>query len=189
MTKVYVVGVAGKKMSGKSTFVDDYIKSHPEQSVFVHAFADPLKEACSTLFQFSYDQLTDPVLKETVDHRWDKSPRNLMQWLGTDIMRDQFRSDFWIYHWLLWFKSQKWTEGSIIFIPDVRFQNEINFIHNTLHGMVIYINRLFDYPNSVNMDKDTHSSENEQLNGIDIKFNNSCLDILDKFASNFNIIK
>lgn len=186
MTKVHIIGISGKKMSGKSTFVDFYKETHLTQRVHTRAFADSLKEACSKLFHFNYSQLNDPVLKEVIDPRWDTSPRKLLQWLGTDIMRDQFRLDFWIYNWLIWFKSQDWKDGDVVFIPDVRFQNEIDFIHDTMGGTVIHINRVHgSEKNTV----DHHSSENEKLNNIDIRFDSLSLDALHEFAINFDINK
>ncbi len=94
-------------------------------------------------------------------------------------MRQQFRNDFWIYNWLLWYKSHNWNENDIIFIPDVRFQNEIDFIHNTFNGKVILIKRL-NY--TIN---DTHQSENNQLDRIDIEIENDTLDNLELIAKSF----
>ncbi len=176
---VHIFGIAGKKLSGKSTFVDAYVNSHQHQSIYVHAFADPLKDACKSLFLLHDEQMIDQKQKEAIDTRWNVSPRQLMQWLGTYIMRQQFRNDFWIYNWLLWYKSHNWNENDIIFIPDVRFQNEIDFIHNTFNGKVILIKRL-NY--TIN---DTHQSENNQLDRIDIEIENDTLDNLELIAKSF----
>lgn len=178
---VYIVGIAGKKLSGKSTFVEFYIHSHKHQSIYVRAFADPLKEACKSLFIFDNEQLVDQTQKEAIDNRWKLSPRQIMQWLGTDVMRQQFRSDFWIYNWLLWYKTKKWEDDDIIFIPDVRFQNEIDFIHNTLNGKIILINRI---GHTIN---DEHLSENNKLDKIDIEIENTTLDKLKSYATNYVI--
>lgn len=180
---VKIIGIAGKRMVGKTTFAELYLESHINinQHIYMRAFADPLKETCKILFNLSNDQLNNQLYKEIEDERWNKTPRKIMQWLGTDIMRKQFREDFWIYNWLVWYNSKKWNNDDIILIPDVRFQNEIEFIHNILNGKIILIKR------SINMTNiDEHLSEKCELHDYDLEFdNNSSLDYLRKFASDF----
>ncbi len=184
---VHIIGIAGKKTSGKTTFVDLYTKTHTTQQVYTHAFADPLKEACKILFLLSDEQLTNTIQKESIDKRWNLTPLQMMQWIGTDIMRKTFKCDsfpnqcFWIYHWLLWFKSYEWNADDIIFIPDVRFQNEVDFIHNTLHGIVVLIKR------EQYCESDNHESESVQLNNIDTEINNTDLNNFESIASNFKL--
>ena len=79
-----IVGLIGKKGHGKDTFAD-YLVQHYD---FVKlSFAEPLKKVCKELFLLTDEQLYDPMEKEKVDERWGKSPRQLMQIIGTDILR------------------------------------------------------------------------------------------------------
>jgi hypothetical protein len=58
--------------------------------------ADPLREASKSMFLISDASLTDRVKKEQVDSRWNLSPREMMQKLGTDCMREHFGNQHWV---------------------------------------------------------------------------------------------
>lgn len=60
------------------------------------AFADPLKEVCATLYNLHLDVFSDPELKEKVLESWGKSPRQLVQFTGTDLVRKHLGDDFWV---------------------------------------------------------------------------------------------
>jgi len=155
-----LIGLVGKKGSGKDTFAN-VLK---QKSGFItYAYATPLKEACQKLFLLSDEQLHDQTLKETVDKRWDLSPRQIFQIIGTDFIRTHIDSDFWIKHFTLWYKGKS-TQN--IIVTDCRFQNEIDTIKE-LGGMIFKIER----NTSV---EDNHISENgiDNLTNIDIVIKN-----------------
>ena len=101
------------------------------------AFAGPLKQACGILFGFSYDQLHHPIVKEQQDQRWGKSPREILQWLGTDILRTHINRDFFIMHMEHRIKQSK---ADYVVVSDVRFPNEAQFI-KSMGGKVVKILR------------------------------------------------
>ncbi len=115
------------------------------------SFAGPLKLACQGLFCFSYRQLYDTKEKEVVDPRWDASPRDVFQWMGTDVLRARWRDIF--------LKSMQYrideaaAEADIIVITDVRFDNEAQLIRDQ-GGMIIYIKR-----NTTTTTSTDHASE------------------------------
>lgn len=139
-----LIGLVGNKSAGKDTFAD-YCCS--KTKCIKYAFAAPLKKACQTLFLLTDQQLYDPVEKEQIDPRWQMSPRQMFQFIGTDVMREQIHSDFWLQHFLHWYESHK--EEHII-VSDVRFQNEIDLLKQC-GGIIIKINR--------NKTSDNHISE------------------------------
>ena len=90
---VKIVGFTGKAGAGKDTAADYLVGNHGYEK---HAFAGPLKRAVSVLFGIDLLTLNDPVMKEVPDRVWRKTPRYLLQWLGTDALRKDITDDFFI---------------------------------------------------------------------------------------------
>jgi hypothetical protein len=135
MTQLF--GILGNKRHGKDTISDYLCKNYGFQK---DAFAKPLKDVCQILFGFSNEQLYGN-LKETTDPFWKISPRQSMQFIGTDLIRNQFHQlipeigdNFWLKSLESRIKSQKTV------VSDVRYQNEVDCIHK-LGGKVIKVVR------------------------------------------------
>ena len=128
-----LIGLSGKAGSGKDTVADYLVEKHGFVKL---AFAAPLKQGMKHLFGFSEEQLNDPTLKETVDEKWNKTPRQLMQWLGTDILRANIRQDFFI----LQVQDAIKKIGGNIVICDARFKDECDMIWD-MGGQMIRISR------------------------------------------------
>lgn len=124
-----LVGVMGLARSGKTT-VSDYLQ---EKYGFKRvSFADELKEKIIRAlvknpppefvwsFRFQKDLPTEEDWRRMIYH--DRTPftRWLMQFVGTDLFRDEEDEDYWIKEWL---KVYYKTPGNIV-VPDVRFPNE-----------------------------------------------------------------
>ncbi len=117
-----IIGLCGRAGSGKDTAAQALISEG-----FVRiAFADPLKEAARAIFGLTRKQ-TDGDLKEVVDKFWGKSPRRIMQLLGTEAVRGCIDDDVWI----------KAARRRVIRLPsrrvvitDVRFPNEADAIRS-----------------------------------------------------------
>ena len=126
-----IIGFGYKAQSGKDTAANYLVKNHQFTRV---AFADTLKESCRAVFNFSTDQLYGS-LKQTIDPFWQKTPREYLQLIG-----DGFRK---FIDPLIWIKAierkVQLIEGNIV-IPDIRYINEINFIHS-IKGLAIKIKR------------------------------------------------
>ena len=83
-----------------------------------------IKRSFKTLFLFTDEQLHGP-LKNTVDPRWGKSPRELMQTIATDVLRDTVSKTFFIQH--LDYRLQTMA-SDVVLVADVRFANEQAFL-------------------------------------------------------------
>jgi len=144
--KQVIIGVCGHKQHGKDTIANYFTlyRSHYIQL----AFADPLKDAIKVLFDVSDEQLYNPKEKEVVDPRWNVTPRQMMQKLGTFI-RNDFSEDFFVNH-----LAMRCFGISRICVSDVRRQNEANFIKER-GGIIIKVFR----PGME--DSDTHESETD----------------------------
>lgn len=157
-----LIGFSGKKGSGKSYFADYLVNN----KLFIKlSFASPLKEITKILFNLSDEDVKDPIKKELINPKFNASPRELMQWLGTDIMREEFNKKF-DYSGSIWIDSVKDKVKTLldnnkdVVIDDVRFQNEVDMIHS-LGGIVINLRN--DLDNTLNNSTSTHSSENQKL--------------------------
>lgn len=157
-----LIGFSGKKGSGKSYFADYLVNN----KLFIKlSFASPLKEITKILFNLSDEDVKDPIKKELINPKFNASPRELMQWLGTDIMREEFNKKF-NYSGSIWIDSVKDKVKTLldnnkdVVIDDVRFQNEVDMIHS-LGGIVINLHN--DLDNTLTDSTSTHSSENQKL--------------------------
>ena len=137
-------GILGRKGAGKDTVADYMIQKYNFQKT---AFAQPLKDACRVLFNFNEEQLFGN-LKETIDPNWGTSPRTVLQWLGTDVIRNNVREiipeigdNFWVNLMSIKYKQMvSCNDCCNVVVSDVRFKNEVEEIHK-LGGMVIKIIR------------------------------------------------
>lgn len=154
-----LIGITGLKRSGKDTCGLFLIEKH---NYVKYSFAGALKNACSEIFMFDYEQ-TEGSKKEEFDDRWNINPRKVFQRFGTEIFReslDKFfpemkhlKNNFWIYRFRIWYKQQIKNNPDIkIVITDVRFSNEADIIKE-LGGIIIKVTR----KNLKN--NDNHSSE------------------------------
>lgn len=177
---VKILGLSGIAGAGKDTAALTIKES--KKNVDIYAFAGPLKEACRILFNFSNEQLYDTVVKEEYDERWKRSPREIFQWLGTDVLRNHVNQDFFIMNMQQRIDSSK---ADYIVITDVRFDNEAEYV-KSLGGKVIKIERNMD-ESSENNGKTTKHSQHITEKGIsthliDAVVKNNCS--IDEFKNN-----
>lgn len=167
-----VIGLTGKKGSGKSTVAEYLVKQY---DFIEYSIARPLKEIARILCGFSNKQLYGALQdKETVDEKLGISPREFLQVFGTEICRDSLKRHFpslkinktiWV-HLLDEFLSK--NRGKNIVISDVRFLDEAKEIekHN---GIILKITR----PSL--SETDNHASENQSFNVYKTIENNSSI--------------
>ena len=131
MTKL--IGIAGPARAGKDT-VAQYVCTN---LLYRHYwFAKPLKEAARHMFGLSNRQLYGD-LKEVKDKRWKKSPRKILQTLGTEVARDMFHKNIWILR-----AEQEFIncDRRGMVISDVRYENEAKWIRK-MGGVIVHVRR------------------------------------------------
>jgi hypothetical protein len=112
-----IIGLLGAAGSGKS-LVADHLKN--KYGATVRALADPLKEIVGRAFSLTDAQLYGTQAdKETVDTRYNVSPRWLFQRIGTEGIRYAFGPDIWVETLL-----KRAVLDDITAVADVRFINE-----------------------------------------------------------------
>lgn len=167
-----IIGLLGKKGVGKDTCADYIVKKYQYNK---YSFAQPLKEICRILFGFTDEQLYG-IEKEKLDEKWNITPRLALQFVGTELFRNQLNKiipNMDENIWINIFESN--YKNNNIVIADCRFQNEVDKIKK-MNGIVIKIIR--DTGNT-----DSHISEDiDKINNFDyIIDNNSGTDILDLY--------
>lgn len=141
-----IIGICGKKESGKDTCADYLVKTYGFYKI---SYGDSLKEALRCIFNFTDEQLYGNK-KEIIDKYWNYAPREIMQFFGTELCRESFARRFPEIGDKVWIMSlqrnlQKVLESGItkIIVPDIRYQNECDFIkHN--NGKIIKVIRDFN---------------------------------------------
>lgn len=152
-----IIGIAGKKGSGKDTFGDYLCKNF---GYIRYAFGDPVKEVCRILFGFNDQQLYGDKKEELTD--WGITPRRAFQVIGTEFGRKQLHKmmpevnvqdgELWIE---IFRRSCSATEN--IVLTDVRFENEAQAIRDK-GGVIIMMDSAY-------AKEDEHESEK-----IDVRY-------------------
>lgn len=124
------IGIVGKKQHGKSTIA----AALAERGYTVDALAAPIKEACRDWFWLTDDQV-DGSLKEVLDSDWERTPRQIMQLLGTEVART-IHPDVWARNAV----RRHHIRGGRTVISDVRFLNEAEILRAN-GAVLIYVVR------------------------------------------------
>uniref|UniRef100_A0A6C0JX24 Deoxynucleoside monophosphate kinase n=1 Tax=viral metagenome TaxID=1070528 RepID=A0A6C0JX24_9ZZZZ len=138
-----LIGLVGFAGSGKNT-VANILKE--EYNFQQSSFATKLKDIVAILFNWPRDLLEgiteeSRIFRETKDEYWsnilerDVTPRFVLQYIGTNIFRVHFHSDFWIHSL---FSELDLTKNNVI--SDVRFRNEILAIKD-YGGIILRVKR------------------------------------------------
>lgn len=98
------------------------------------SFAEPLRRMIKALGLWQED-IPYEEFKKTYFDDWGMTGREMLQVLGTDVMRNNFHQDVWLL-----LAKQELLKHEMVCISDVRFENEAQLIKD-LGGFVIRINR------------------------------------------------
>jgi len=155
-----IIAICGYKRSGKDT-IANYLCKHGYKNVKI---ADQLKTMVKQLFNFTQDQL-ELDEKENIDSRWEISPRQVMQFFGTEIMQYEIQKllpnigrTFWIKSFIEKYLVSNNDEKYVI--SDMRFLHEYEELKK-YNVFVIMVQR--DVDDNSNKEHETHSSEKEYL--------------------------
>ena len=109
------------------------------------SYAGPLKKACQIIFDLSDDQLTDREKKEVVDTRWDLSPRQMFQKVGTELFRDQIDKDIWVKSMCSRIETHlKKDSKRHVVVTDARFANEVSILKKRYGAKCLKVSRAYN---------------------------------------------
>ena len=173
-----LIGLIGKKQTGKDTVADHLVRKYGYQR---YSLADPMKVACRNIFLMSDEQLWGDQ-KEEVDLRYNTTPRKILQVIGTELFQYDIYNhipemkggvpprELWINRFKLWYNRLIDPNCKVIqrhafdvVVSDVRFPHEAKVIKE-LGGMLVKVLRPSE--NSV---IDGHASEQE-MDGIEFDY-------------------
>lgn len=159
-----VIGLCGRRRAGKDTVANILEELHGYENVKI---SQDLKDALKVIFGFSGEQI-ECGLKDQIDDRWGISPRQAMQFIGTEVMQYSINDllpnvgrKFWIKGCIN--KHIIPFETKLVVLSDVRFLHEYDELKKHFAGdfMVIRIDRGLADANAL---VDEHVSEKEFLN-------------------------
>jgi hypothetical protein len=140
-----IIGICGLIGAGKDTAADYLVGFHGFRR---DSFASTLKDAVSAVFGWDRELLEGRTpearaWREQVDPWWAKrlgmptlTPRWILQYWGTDVIREHFHDDIWIA--ALESRLARRTDHTVI--SDVRFPNEVRAI-KAQGGKIVWIQR------------------------------------------------
>lgn len=155
-----LIGLVGLIGSGKDTVADFLVKNHQFKR---DSFAKSLKDAVSAIFGWDRallegDTAESRMWRERIDAYWSGklgravTPRYILQFWGTEIMRGHFHDNIWIDSF-----ATRYNGGNIV-ISDTRFINEINTIKR-LQGKVVLVRRAAIPTRTEMQERQIHQSE------------------------------
>ena len=140
-----IIGFVGLIGSGKDTAADYLVGFHGFRR---DSFANTLKDAVSAVFGWDRELIEGRTpearaWREQVDEWWSTrlniphlTPRWILQYWGTDVLRNNFHDDIWIA--ALESRLAKRSDHTVI--SDVRFPNEVKAIR-AQGGKIVWIQR------------------------------------------------
>lgn len=122
-----IIGIAGLARAGKDTAAD-YLLKHLDGYAKA-SFADPIKDMLRVGLGLTEAQLYGDE-KDKVDTRYGRTPRHMMQTLGTEWGRNSIHPDTWI-------RALDSRVDAPPMIPDVRFRSEADYVRE--RGVLIHV--------------------------------------------------
>lgn len=133
-----IVAICGRRRTGKDTLANALVRL----GGFVHVkFADPLKAGARAIFGFTEAQVEHDS-KDHVDPAWGVTPRQALQWLGTEVMQFHIREllphqgrDFWARQLVRRIQS---VDGAVV-VSDVRFLHEFQALKDAFGERLLVV--------------------------------------------------
>lgn len=164
MTKLIVI--CGEKRNGKDTTADYICKNYGYTKL---ELAYPLKKICKIAFDLDEEQLYGNS-KEIIDERYGVKPREIMQFVGTDLFRNNLKQLIPNAE-LIWIQNiiriiEKNPNKKYV-ITDARFQNDID-VFKKYGAICIKVSR----KDMLNMDNHESEKNIKDIKGIDYYLQN-----------------
>lgn len=130
----FVIGISGKKRSGKDTVAnmltecfdrDNTALANP-QSVTRYSMAQKLKDVLM-IMGYTFEQLNGNEKESSCQHSSGLTPRQAMQNVGMFFRQ---HGNYWLNCFVDKLRDINDTSNSVVIVSDIRFEDEANFIKN-----------------------------------------------------------
>lgn len=123
------------------------------------AFADPIKDIADHLLGIS-KEISYGTQQDKLDYMvYGKSARHWLQWIGTEMAREQIHADIWVHRFV---EKALASDAPVVIGSDCRFRNEMTLVRTMLTGkMELMIIKIVNPRVPVNL---SHQSESEVYN-------------------------
>lgn len=161
-----IISLSGLRGSGKDTIANYLVK---EYGFVSFSWADSLKDALSSIFGWDRKMLEgntprDRELRKIPDEWWELkldwantpyykktlkrfTPETALTYVGTDIIREHFNTDIWVYSLLN--KVSKLDPSINIVVKDTRYPNEVWAMEERSAEMITVLGK--DIPDYFNL--------------------------------------
>lgn len=178
-----IIGICGRKGSGKSALCDELVKWQYPQARRI-PFAKALKEGLGAM-GVPPGCLYLPDQKERPQALLGgRTGRYAMQTLGTEWGRDLMGEDFWVN---MWHRQVEQEPFGVVIVDDIRFDQELEAVRSYPGALIVGIDRpgLPPLPPRWQFWKKVHRSErfDPRKHGLPILLNDSTPQaLLDQFS-------
>lgn len=155
--KMSIIAICGGKTQGKDTFANYLVQKYNYKNIKI---AQQLKDVIKFIFNFNDDQVNGSS-KDIIDEKWKVKPRDLMQYIGTDIMQFNIQSIIPNIGRKLWIKN--FIENNInnnvdkrLVISDLRFLHEYEELKNYNNNIIF-----------IRIERDTIKSNDNHISEIE----------------------
>ena len=156
---MHIIALTGLRRSGKDEVANYLSKNYGYTNV---KFAATLKRVVKSMFDMNDDQV-EGELKDAIDYRWGITPRQAMQFMGTEVMQYKIQEllpcvgrNFWAKQLCCQIKTSPY---SMFAISDARFVHEIEELKSQF--LNVQVVRIIRQPALDQIDD--HCSEKEWL--------------------------
>jgi len=117
-----LIGICGKAGSGKDTIADHLVQKYGFERI---ALAEPIRRLVKDVFVLDHHTVYDRVAREQELTDWPGwSVRKLLQFIGTELFRQNIEDDIWVKS--LWLTVKQNPDKNYV-VSDIRFPNEMQF--------------------------------------------------------------
>jgi phosphomevalonate kinase len=141
-----IIGISGKKKSGKDTVASLLAANLPKGSAIRYHFADALKREVAIMYGVTVDFIES--------HK--DAFRLILQGHGTDYKRNLYGHDYWVRKVEEALPQFERSGFKVLLIPDVRFFDEAEWVRKQ-GGSVIRVTKMYDdttdkHPSEIELD-------------------------------------
>lgn len=160
-----IIAITGMKRAGKDTIAEYLSSAFGYENVKV---AGTLKEIIKLMFNMTHSQVEGDQ-KEHIDARWGITPRQAMQFIGTEMMQFELQRllpdigrNFWIKQLCTQLSANNVSNSDTHYaISDVRFVHEVDELRRNFGDNLFVLKVVRPTPSA--MQQDEHSSEKEWM--------------------------